>query len=101
MSNEREKAIYSAWGRVGDAFPCMLVAGEGPLTYRDGTVDPDCQQQFYTICACNFEEASAIYYLRQGWAPYRPMGNSAPCPQCGALYYPEGSGQCWSCCYSC
>ena len=101
MKNEREKEIYSAWGRKSDEFPCMLVHGEGPLKYNDGTADPDCQKIFYTITACNSEEATAIYHLRQGWEPYRPAGKPAKCPRCKALFYPEGSGQCWSCKYNC
>jgi hypothetical protein len=39
----------------------------------------------------------AIYNIRRGFGPYKPMGEAAPCPKCGAAYYPEGSAQCWSC----
>lgn len=51
----------------------------------------------YVIEAGSSEEASAIHNLRQGWGPYKPMGKAEPCPTCGAMYYPEGSGDCWSC----
>ena len=43
------------------------------------------------------EEASAIYNLRMGFEPYKPVGASAPCPSCGRLFYPAGSGVCWCC----
>ena len=92
---------YTAWGLEDEEYPCMLVAGDQPLTFNDGTIDPDCQKRFYTITACNHEEAMSVYYLRQGWAPYRPEGPPSPCPECGALYYPKGGGECWSCSYEC
>jgi hypothetical protein len=49
----------------------------------------------YQVEAATPEEASAIHSLRMGWEPYRPVGAAAPCPQCGAMLYPEGSGVCW------
>ncbi len=97
MRNEVPKKMFTAWGLRDDKWPSMLVGGDGPLTYNDGTVDPDCQKKFYVITACNFEEAMAIYHLRQGWDPYRPEGRPTECPECGVLYYSKGSGQCWSC----
>jgi hypothetical protein len=51
----------------------------------------------YTFIAHTGEEAMAIHCLRQGWAPYLPMGGAAPCPTCGTPYYPEGYGDCWRC----
>ena len=100
MKQEREKIIYTAWGLEEDKYPCMLIGGDKPLTFSDGSIDPDCQKMFYQISACTHEEAMAIYYLRQGWAPYRPEGDASPCPECGALHYSKGSGQCWSCQHS-
>nr|BDD43615.1 hypothetical protein 9 [Gammaproteobacteria bacterium] len=97
MRKEGKKYIYTAWGLEEDEYPCALVKGDKPLTFNDGTIDPDCQKRFYEISACNFEEAMAIYHLRQGWDPYRPEGKVTGCPECGALYYPKSSGQCWSC----
>jgi hypothetical protein len=51
----------------------------------------------YSFEAATAEEASAIHNLRQGFAPYQPIGDPAPCPACGATIYPEGSGDCWQC----
>jgi hypothetical protein len=51
----------------------------------------------YAFAAHTGEEAMAVHNLRQGWAPYVPMGEAAPCPQCGANFYPEGYGDCWRC----
>jgi hypothetical protein len=51
----------------------------------------------YAFIAYSGEEAMAIHALRQGWAPYLPMGEAAPCPNCKANYYPLGYGDCWRC----
>ena len=34
----------------------------------------------YQIAADTPEEASAIHYLRQGWGPYKPVGEAEECP---------------------
>jgi hypothetical protein len=47
--------------------------------------------------AATYEEAMSIHFVRLGWAPYRPNGESSQCPTCASLYYPDGSGQCWKC----
>lgn len=52
----------------------------------------------HSIEADTFEEAIAISHLRRGSEPYRPEGEPKPCPNgCGAMFYPEGSGQCPNC----
>lgn len=91
------KRIFTAWAREGEMFPHSLVCGEEPRHFMKGTVDPDCQILIWRIEACSWEEAMAIYNLRQGWAPYNPGTPAEPCPKCGALFYPLGSGQCWQC----
>jgi len=101
MKKEREKDIYTAWGLEIDLVPFMLIGGTKPLMFNDGTIDPDCQKMFYSISACTWEEAMAIYHLRQGWEPYRPEGKASNCPECGVFHYSLGSGQCWSCSHSC
>jgi predicted enzyme related to lactoylglutathione lyase len=51
----------------------------------------------FEIEANTYEEAAAIYNLRMGFGPYQPGGDPAPCPNCGAWFYPQGSGECWRC----
>jgi len=51
----------------------------------------------YSIESATGEEAAAIHALRQGFEPYRPQGESAPCPKCEAVIYPDASGDCWRC----
>lgn len=94
------KKIYTTWGLEKDEQPHTLVEGEGPLRFSNGEADPRCEKLFWIIEACSPEEAMSIYYLRQGWAPYKPEGEAEPCPKCGAMFYPKGSGQCWQCSYN-
>ena len=44
------------------------------------------------------EEAMAVHNIKMGWGAYNPIGESANCPKnCGAKFYPEGSGICPNC----
>jgi hypothetical protein len=95
------KKIYTAWGLNNETLPHMLVGGEDPVTYANGEKDPECEKIFWQIEASTWEEAMAIHHLRQGFEPYKPMGKAEPCPKCGALFYPQGGGECWSCDYEC
>ena len=54
-------------------------------------------KKLFEVEAHTGEEALALYHLRMGWEPYTPAGDPAPCPKCGAWFYPEGSGECWCC----
>lgn len=88
------KKLYSVWVRKGEAVAHTLIKGESPLPF-----DPECEEKLYSFEAATWEEAMAIYALRQGWSPYKPAGEATPCPACGATYYPKGSGECWQCDY--
>ncbi len=93
--------IYSVWSHKGEQSGHTLIEGEGPLRFANGEIDEDCEERLYTIEAGSWEEAAAIYHLRQGWEPYNPDCVSKPCPDCGAMHYPEGSGECWRCEHKC
>ena len=43
------------------------------------------------------EEAEAIYHLRMGFEAFVPWGEQQPCPKCAAVFYADGSGECWRC----
>jgi hypothetical protein len=88
--------IFTAWGSKNGTNAHTLVSGEGPPKFNDGTLQPDCEKLFWRIESATYEEAMAIYRLRQGWEPYDP-GKPDRCANCGAVCYPEGSGQCWQC----
>lgn len=89
--------VFTAWGKKDDAQPSAMCAGDGPPRFANGELDPDCEKLFWRIVVGSWEEASAVFNLRNGWEPYAPMGRAAPCPRCGSQFYPEGSGQCWHC----
>ena len=93
------KKTYSAWGEKESEDANCLVEGEGPPCFANGEVDETSSEFFFKIYAASWEEAMAIYHLRQGWEPYNPNGEPKQCPSCNAIYYPEGSGQCWKCSY--
>jgi hypothetical protein len=95
------KKIYSAWALKGEKFAHTLVGGEEPLRFLNCEVDIECEVRLYTFEACSYEEALSIYYLRQGWAPYKPEGAATPCPECRAMHYSKGSGECWQCSHQC
>jgi hypothetical protein len=87
---------YSVWGRNNDDFPNTIVEGHEPARYGNGSIDDDCQKKFYEIEAMTYEEAMAIFYLRQGWGPYNP-GEPGECPLCDSVIYPDRTGKCWKC----
>ena len=101
MRKEKDRSTFTAWGSETAEHPSILVAGDEALQFNDGSTDPECQKKFYAISACTWEEAMAIYHLRQGWDSYCPEGEATRCPDCGALHYSQGSGMCWSCTHHC
>lgn len=95
------KRVFTCWGSDKDERPHTIMTGEGPPRFMDGSLEPDCEKLFWRIEAATWEEAMAIYHLRQGWEPYQPQGQAEPCTDCGAMHYPDGSGQCWNCDHQC
>lgn len=52
----------------------------------------------YEIEASTGEQAMTLHYQAMGFEPYKPLGQSVPCPnRCGGTYYPEGFGDCPKC----
>jgi hypothetical protein len=88
--------IYQCWSDPADSSLSLLQL-QKVAEHRNQGMLSDQAVMLYEFAAATGEEAMAIHCLRQGWAPYMPMGKSAPCPQCGATYYPECYGDCWRC----
>jgi hypothetical protein len=88
--------IYEAWEDPDDNSILLATSGE-VATHREKNLLGPAAELLYRFEAATWEEANAIHALRMGWEPYRAMGPPAPCPRCGAAYYPEGSAQCWRC----
>ena len=62
-----------------------------------GVINPSARL-LHRIQADTWEEASAVHHIKLGWEPYVPAGPAEPCPyNCGALYDPQGSGECPNC----
>jgi len=88
--------VYEAWqDPVGFGVTLALATGVDELRAKK-LLDRDAKL-LYRIEAHSHEEAAAIHHVRMGWQPYQPVGESGPCPHCGAQIYPEGSGECWQC----
>jgi hypothetical protein len=88
--------LYQAWQDPSDNSITLLPAASVERMRQQGLLTPEAHL-LYELEAATGEEANAIHSLRMGWEPYRPIGEPAPCPRCGATYYPWGSGQCWRC----
>jgi hypothetical protein len=94
--NPATATLYQCWFDPADNGLALLKFVHVQRN-RDGGQLSDAAILRYSFIAHSGEEAMAIHYLRQGWAPYVPMGAPAPCPNCGANYYPMGYGDCWRC----
>jgi hypothetical protein len=88
--------VYECWSDPADNGLALLRAQDVQRNGEQGLLS-DRATLLYSFTAHTGEEAMAIHSLRQGWAPYLPMGDAAPCPTCGSLYYPHGYGDCWRC----
>jgi hypothetical protein len=88
------KKVYEAWTEDG-SVTFTLVENIPDLRQR-GLIKPDAKF-LHRIEADTFEEALAVHYLRRGME-FQPTGKPAKCPNdCGAYFYPEGSGECPNC----
>jgi hypothetical protein len=88
--------LYECWFDPQDSGLCLLRFENVQRNRENGQLSERAVLQ-YSFIAHTGEEAMAVHHLRQGWAPYVPMGEAAPCPTCGANYYPNGYGDCWRC----
>ncbi len=87
---------YECWSDPADSSLCLLRFCDVHAARQQGHLS-DQAICLYQIIAHTGEEAMAIHYLRQGWAPYVPMGETASCPTCSTPYFPLGYGDCWRC----
>jgi hypothetical protein len=91
---EQAKQLFEAWrDRDGIAFGTRASIAE----QRSRGLLTNSAEHLYSFEAHSWEEAMAVHHLRMGFEPYEPQGEPVPCPNCGALVYAQGSGQCWRC----
>lgn len=91
------RRVYTAWSDAEGGEITGFWSGEDRPRTVNGEPLWDCVVPLWRVEVGNHEEAMAIYNIRRGFAPYVPQGEPAPCPTCGATYYPDGSAQCWNC----
>ena len=88
---------YQIWvDKKDDSITCASKESILDQTNR-GLISKDAYM-INNFSADSFEEAMAIYHLRMGLEPYKPIGDAKLCPNnCGYHYYPEGSSECPNC----
>jgi hypothetical protein len=94
------RKVYEVWAEIegGKQVSTTMAPTEGIQEQLDkGLLRRDAQLLF-RIDADTPEEAHAVLNIKMGWGPYVPTGKPALCPKsCGALFYPESSGECPNC----
>lgn len=88
--------VYQCWADPEDSSISLLQL-QNVAEHKALGLLSDRATMLYEFAAATGEEAMSIHSLRQGWGPYNPMAEDAPCPTCAAPYYPLGYGDCWRC----
>ncbi len=93
-----DKGKWRTWQAFGSDGCVTLTTKDQAIQWKvTGQLAEDARL-LYEFDAATGEEASTIHHERQGWEPYRPIGEPALCPnRCGSYYYPHGSGDCPVC----
>jgi hypothetical protein len=94
------RKVYEVWAEIEDGrqVGTTMASAEGIREQLDkGLLRRDAQLLF-RIDADTPEEAHAVLNIKMGWGSYEPTGKAVLCPNsCGALFYPESSGECPNC----
>ena len=90
------KRAFEAWTDPADNSITLGAPEEIRRQIETGILSAQARKLF-AFEAASHEEAMAIFSVRVGYGPYTPVGEPAPCPECGAQYWPEGSAECWQC----
>lgn len=89
------RKTYEAWS---DEVSITFADLESLQDQRSKGLLPPNAKLLHRVEADTLEEALAVHHVKMGFAPFVPMGDARPCPNnCGATYYPEGSGECPNC----
>lgn len=93
------KKLYEAWQYEGEYAGVIAFAeAEGIRKEMEQGLIPKDAKLLHQVEASYWEEAQALHYLKLGWGKYKPEGEAKECPHsCGAMFYPEGSGECPNC----
>ena len=91
------KKVYEAWEDESD---CSISFGtlENLAEQRSKGLLSKKAKLLHRVEAHTWEEAMSEHYAKMEWGSYRPEGEPTKCPKgCGAMFYPEGSGECPNC----
>jgi hypothetical protein len=90
--------VYEAWGQ-NDESPSVVFGESNAIDEdRKSGVLTSAARLLHRFEAKTWEEAMTIHHELMGWEPYKPIGELAFCPHdCGATFYPDGSGECPNC----
>ncbi len=89
------KKFYEAWQ---DETSIGFSLSENIQRDKTNGIMSENAKLLHTVEADTWEEAMAVHYQKMGWSPYSPEGEAESCPNnCGATFYPEGSGECPNC----
>jgi hypothetical protein len=94
------RKVYEAWAEFDGPVWTSISFGaiEGIEEQKAKGLIRPAAKLMYRIEADTFEEALAVHYIKMGWSPFQPAGKPKPCPNsCGAVFYPEGSGESPNC----
>lgn len=91
------KRVYEAWYDPRDNSTLLTTPETIRQELERGDLSPKAVL-LHRIEADTWEEAQAVHTIKRGWGSYDPTGEAQPCPNyCGAMFYPEGSGECPNC----
>ena len=86
---------YEVWE---DTDSSMLATKSVVMQSKEKGLLSESAKFLFKFEAATPEEANAIFHLRMGFEPYKPIGEPKVCPNCcGSHYFPEGSSVCPIC----
>lgn len=88
------KKLYEAWQYADGG---IIAFGEAKAIRKEMAQEKDAKL-LHQVEAEYWEEAQTLHYLKMDWGEYNPDCEAKECSNgCGALFYPEGSGECRNC----
>ncbi len=95
------KKLFEAW-QYDDGCITAFSTAEGIKADKACGVIPEDAKLLHQVEAETWEEAQTLHYIKMNWGEYKPVGEAKECPnKCGAMFYPEGSGECPNCGHIC
>lgn len=90
--------VYEAWKQHNKGPSIVFGEIEAIEEDRNSGILGSDARFLHKVEARTWEEAMMRHHELMKWMPYKPMGEAVSCPNdCGATFYPEGSGECPNC----